>query len=297
MGRSPTNDSSALLRQRGREGSWVYRNGPVLLLAPGLAVLLVVFVVPIVVLLSRSLFDPAFTLENYRRLIVVPQYVDIAIYSVRLALITTALTLIVSYPYAYALTIAAPPWPAIMISIVLLPFWTNILVRCYSWMLILQTKGLLNTALVDWLGLFPEPVPMMFNFAGVAVGMVHYLLPPMVLILVSVMKSIDFGLVRAAQGLGATPWRAFWRVFVPLSMSGVRAACVLIFILSLGFFVTPALLGGRQDITIAMLIDTQFNELVNWGFGSALASTLLVVTVAGLLLYYGLAGRSALPVR
>jgi len=180
---------------------------------------------------------------------------------------------------------------------VLLPFWTNILVRCYSWMLILQTKGLLNTALVDWLGLFSEPVPMMFNFAGVAVGMVHYLLPPMVLILVSVMKSIDFGLVRAAQGLGATPWRAFWRVFVPLSMSGVRAACVLIFILALGFFVTPALLGGRQDITIAMLIDTQFNELVNWSFGSALASMLLVVTVAGLLLYYGLAGRSALPVR
>jgi ABC-type spermidine/putrescine transport system permease subunit I len=157
-------------------------------------------------------------------------------------------------------------------------------------MLILQTKGLLNTALTDWLGLSSQPVPMMFNFVGVTVGMVHYLLPPMVLILYSVMRSIDSGLVRAAEGLGAPPLRAFWRIFIPLSMPGVRAACVLIFVLSLGFFVTPALLGGRRDITVAMLIDAQFTELVNWGFGSALASVLLAVTAVGLLIYYGLLG-------
>lgn len=280
-----------------RRGSWAFRHGSALLLAPGLAVLFIGFVVPIAMLLSRSLFDPAFTLEHYRRLVSVPQYIDVIVYSLQLAAITTALTLALSYPYAYVLTIVSPPWRAFLISIVLLPFWTNILVRCYSWMLILQTKGLLNTALVDWMGLFSQPIPLMFNFVGVAVGMVHYLLPPMVLILFSVMKSIDVGLVRAAEGLGAPPLRAFWSVFVPLSMPGVRAACVLIFILSLGFFVTPALLGGRRDITIGMLIDTQFTELVNWGFGSALASALLVVTVAGLLFYYSLAGRYSLPVR
>jgi ABC-type spermidine/putrescine transport system permease subunit I len=117
----------------------------------------------------------------------------------------------------------------------------------------------------------------------------------MVLILYSVMRAIDFGLVRAAEGLGASPLRAFWRVFVPLSLPGVRAACVLIFILSLGFFVTPALLGGRRTMTVAMLIDTQFTELVNWGFGSALASVLLAVTAAVLLVYYSLTGpRKAL---
>jgi ABC-type spermidine/putrescine transport system permease subunit I len=173
----------------------------------------------------------------------------------------------------------------------LLPFWTNILVRCYSWMLILQTKGLLNTALMDWLGVSSQPLPLMYNSVGVAIGMVHYLLPPMVLILYSVMKSIDVGLVRAAEGLGASPARAFWRVFVPLSMPGLRAATVLIFILALGFFVTPALLGGRSDITVAMLIDAQFTEIVNWGFGSALAGVLLAITVFGLLLYYSLLGQ------
>jgi putative spermidine/putrescine transport system permease protein len=278
-------------------GSLLYRHGPVLLLLPPLLILLVGFLLPITLLLSRSLFDPAFTLDHYRRLFTVPAYFAILLYSFETALVTTALTLAFAYPYAYALTLAPPSYRALLISIVMLPFWTNVLVRCYSWMLILQTKGLLNTALIDWFRLPLQPLPLMFNFVGVVVGMVHYVLPPMVLILYSVMKSIDLGLVRAAEGLGAHPMRAFWRVFVPLSMPGVRAACVLIFILSLGFFVTPALLGGRQDVTIAMLIDMQFTELVNWGFGSALASVLLIVTLAGLSLYYRLGERTSAAMR
>jgi putative spermidine/putrescine transport system permease protein len=278
-------------------GSWLYHYGSVLLLLPPLLILLVGFLLPITLLLSRSLFDPAFTLDHYRRLFAVPAYIEILLYSFETALATTALTLALAYPYAYALTLAPPRWRALLISIVLLPFWTNVLVRCYAWMLILQTKGLLNTALIDWLRLPLQPLPLMFNFVGVLVGMVHYVLPPMVLILYSVMKSIDLSLVRAAEGLGAHPTRAFWRVFVPLSMPGVRAACVLIFILSLGFFVTPALLGGRKDVTIAMSIDIQFTELVNWGFGSALASVLLIVTLTGLSLYYRLGERTSAAVR
>lgn len=280
-----------------RPKRWWIVDGPLLLLAPGLLLLLVAFVVPIAVLLSRSLFDPDFSLENYERLIAVPQYGQVLLYSLELAVLTTALTLLVAYPYAYVLARSSPGWQAILVSIVLLPFWTNILVRCYSWMLILQTKGLLNTALVDWLGVVSQPIPMMFNMVGVVIGMVHYLLPPMVLILFSVMKAIDMNLPRAAQGLGASPLRAFLHVFLPLSMPGVRAACVLIFVLSLGFFVTPALLGGRQDLTIAMLVDVQFMELANWGFGSALATLLLVVTMAGLLAYYSRVGNRSLPVR
>jgi putative spermidine/putrescine transport system permease protein len=271
---------------------WVYRHGPELLLVLPLLILAVGFLLPITLLLSRSLFDPAFTLAHYRRLFVVPAYIEILLFSFETALVTTALALVLAYPYAYALMVVPSRWRALLTAIVLLPFWTNILVRCYSWMLILQTKGLLNTALIDWLGLPIRPLPLMFNFVGVIVGMVHYVLPPMVLILYSVMRAIDLNLVRAAEGLGAHPLRAFWRVFVPLSMPGVRAACVLIFILSLGFFVTPALLGGRQDVTIAMLIDTQFTEILNWGFGSALATVLLTVTLAGLLLYYRLGERA-----
>jgi putative spermidine/putrescine transport system permease protein len=265
--------------------------GALLLLLPGIVLLIAGFLLPITLLLSRSLFDPEFTARHYLRLFAVPQYLDVLGFSLKLSAITTALTLALGYPYAYVLTRASPFWRSVLISIVLLPFWTNILVRCYSWMLILQTKGLLNVALVDWLGIIEQPLPMMYNFIGVLVGMVHYLLPPMVLILFSITRGIDSTLVQAAEGLGAPPARAFWRIFVPLSMPGVRAACVLVFVLSLGFFVTPALLGGPRDVTIAMLIDTQITELVNWGFGSALAVALLVVTIAGLTVYYRILER------
>ncbi|HXV84556.1 MAG TPA: ABC transporter permease [Candidatus Binatia bacterium] len=280
-----------------RAASHASHRAPILLLVPGVFVLLIAFVVPITLLLSRSVFDQGFTAEHYVRLFAVPQYLEVLGFSLELAAFTTLITLILGYPYAYVLTIAPPVWQATLIAVVLLPFWTNILVRCYSWMLILQAKGLLNTALVDWLGITERSVPMMYNIVGVTVGMVHYLLPPMVLILFSIMRSIDRNLVEAAEGLGASPLRAFWRVFVPLSMPGVRAASVLVFVLSLGFFVTPALLGGRQDVTIAMLIETQINELVNWGFGSALAVVLLSVTVAGLLIYYKVLGRDPATAR
>lgn len=269
-------------------------NGPLLLLLPGVALLCLAFALPIAVLLSRSVFDPGLTLMHYRRMFEVPQYLAVLGYSFQIAALSTFVTLLLGYPYAYVLTMASPLWRATLISLVLLPFWTNILVRCYSWMLILQTKGLLNTLLVDWLGIFSQPLELMYNSIGVLVGMAHYLLPPMVLILYSVMKSIDLTLVEAAEGLGAPPFRSFWRVFLPLSMPGIRAATILVFVLSLGFFVTPALLGGRRDMTIAMLIDTQFSELLNWGFGSALAVVLLAITVGGLMLYYTALGRRAL---
>lgn len=272
---------------------WALRHGHVLLLAPGLAFLLFVFVGPIVLLLARSLFDPDFTIEHYQRMFAVPEYLEVLTISFEIALVSTVVSLICGYPLAYVLSVASPTWRAVILALVLLPFWTNILVRVYSWMLILQTKGVLNTALVEWFGVLQEPLPLMYNFSGVVIGMVHYLLPPMVLILYSVMRSIDLRLVDAAQGLGAQPWRAFWHVFVPLSMPGVRAATVLVFILGLGFFVTPALLGGRREITIAMLIETNFAELLNWGFGSALAVALLVVTLAGLVVYYWWIGRQS----
>jgi putative spermidine/putrescine transport system permease protein len=175
-----------------------------------------------------------------------------------------------------------------MMALILLPFWTNILVRCYAWMLVLQTKGLVNTALVDWFGAVGSPLPLLFNFTGVIIGMVHYLLPIAILTLYAGLKTIDPRLVRAAHGLGANPIRAFLAVFLPLSLPTVRATTMLIFVLSLGFYVTPALLGGRTEITIAMLVTTYFSDALNWGFGSALAVLLLAVTLAGLGVYFAL---------
>lgn len=274
----------------------VRRFGSQLLLLPGFVFLLLVFAVPILLLLSRSFFDPELTVAHYRRVFEVPAYLQVLWNSFEIAALATVLSLAAGYPLAYVLNRASPTWRAVIFTLVLLPFWTNILVRCYAWMLVLQNKGVINQALVDWLGILTRPIPLVFNFTGTVIGMVHYLLPPMVLILFSVMRAIDLRLVEAAQSLGADPWRSFRRVFLPLSMPGVRAATTLIFILGLGFFVTPALLGGRKEITIAMLIDTQFTELLHWGFGSALAVVLLTVTLLGLTVYYWFLGRAGVKV-
>jgi putative spermidine/putrescine transport system permease protein len=268
------------------------RYGARLLLLPGFLFLLLAFAAPILLLLSRSVFDPALTLAHYVRVFEVPEYLHVLSNSFQIAALATVLSLAAGYPLAYVLNRASPTWQAIIFTLVLLPFWTNILVRCYAWILVLQNKGVINQTLVEWLGILTRPVPLVFNFTGTVIGMVHYLLPPMVLILFSVMRAIDLRLVEAAQSLGANPWCAFWRIFVPLSMPGVRGATTLIFILGLGFFVTPALMGGRKEITVAMLIDTQFSELLNWGFGSALAVVLLAVTLLGLTVYYWFLGRT-----
>jgi ABC-type spermidine/putrescine transport system permease subunit I len=270
----------------------VRSHGAQLLLLPGLLFLLVVFAGPIFLLLSRSVFDPGLTFGHYLHMFEVPEYLLVLRNSFEIAALATALSLAAGYPLAYVLNRAGPTLRAVIFTLVLLPFWTNILVRCYSWILVLQNKGVINQALVEWLGILPRPIPLVFNFTGTVIGMVHYLLPPMVLILFSVMRAIDLRLVEAAQSLGADPWRAFLRVFLPLSMPGVRGATTLIFILGLGFFVTPALMGGRKEITIAMLIDTQFSELLNWGFGSALSVALLTVTLLGLTVYYWFLGRA-----
>lgn len=262
------------------------RFGPGGLLAPGVIYLFLVFVIPIGLLLSRSLWDPELTFEHYRRLIEVPQYLDVFWISFEIALVSTLVSLLLGYPLAYVVTIATPGWRAFLTAIILLPFWTNILVRCYAWMLILQHRGLVNRALTEWLGILGEPLSLVYNYTGVIIGMVHFLLPPMVLILYSVMKTIDMRLVEAAEGLGANPLRAFAHVFVPLSIPGIQAASTLVFILALGFFVTPALLGGQSEVTVSMLINQQFSELLNWGFGAALAVTLFAVTIACLLVFH-----------
>jgi putative spermidine/putrescine transport system permease protein len=274
----------------------VRRYGPQLLVLPGFVFLVLVFALPILLLLSRSLYGPELTIGHYRRVFEVPEYVRVLRNSFEISALATMLSLAAGYPLAYVLNRASPTWRAVIFTLVLLPFWTNILVRCYAWILVLQNKGVVNQTLVEWLGILARPAPLVFNFTGTVIGMVHYLLPPMVLILWSVMRAIDLRLVEAAQGLGANPWRAFWRVFLPLSLPGVRGATTLIFILGLGFFVTPALMGGRREITIAMLIDTQFSELLNWGFGSALAVVLLTVTLLGLTVYYWLLGRAGTKV-
>ena len=168
----------------------------------------------------------------------------------------------------------------------LLPFWTSVLVRTYAWMVLLGRNGVMNRMLRDW-GLIDAPVMLLYNTSGVLIGMVHVLLPYMVFPIYAALLRMDPDLGRAAEGLGAPAWRAFTRITLPLSLPGVSAGCALVFVLSLGFFITPALLGGGRVIMISMLIEQQVREFLDWPFAAALSAVLLAVTLA----IYALVGR------
>jgi len=171
-----------------------------------------------------------------------------------------------------------------LLLLVIVPYLTSFLVRTYAWMVLLGPKGVITSLLLK-VGLIDAPLKLLYSAVGVHVGMVHVLLPLMILPLYSVMVRIDATWLRAAQSLGARPRQVFLHVFLPLSLPGIGAGCALVFLSSIGFFVTPALLGGPKQITIAMLIDLMINDLLNWGFGAALALMLLVVVTVLFVLF------------
>jgi ABC-type spermidine/putrescine transport system permease subunit I len=235
------------------------------------------FYVPLGKLLSLSVFDPGFTGVHFRRLLTVPVY-GIAFWTtLKIGLLVTAACLVLGYPVAFIL-VHAPrrlrPWILICI---LLPFWTSVLVRAYAWMVLLQDGGPVMQAVRVVLG---NAAPtLMFNLTGVVIGMVHYLLPFMVFALASVMRGIDVRYIQAAESLGGGPMRTWWHVYLPLTVPGIRSGSILVFVMALGFFVTPALLGSRKESTIAMLIGIHIEEFLNWGFGAALSVVLLALSL------------------
>jgi putative spermidine/putrescine transport system permease protein len=258
-------------RERGRE--W-------LALVPALLVLLALFVYPLSGILTRSVYKAGYTLDAYRQIVRVPVYLTVIGLTFRTAALVTLLCLALGYPLAYVLTSVRPRLARLLLIVVILPFFTSIIVRTYAWMVLLGRNGLVNQWLVR-LGLTDAPLPLLYNQAGVLLGMTYVLLPFMVLTLFSVMRGVDPGLVRAAHSLGASRLQAFRRVFLPLTVPGIAAGALLVFILSLGFFITPALMGGPGDIMIAMLIEREVEITMNWSFASALAVILLALTLAG----------------
>jgi putative spermidine/putrescine transport system permease protein len=263
----------------------------VLLAAPAVVFLIVFYGYPVAAMLLRSFNDPAWGLENFRPLTTIRSHVEVLGLSLpmnaylrvmtitlRIALVVTVVTLILGYPVAYVLAALPPSRANVLMIFVLIPFWTSILVRSYAWMVLLGQEGLINQGMIA-LGLRDEPIQLLHTRLAVYVGMIHILLPFMILPLYSVMRGIDRNLLRAAENLGAPPPAAFRRVFLPLSLPGIGAGCLLVFVLSLGFYITPALLGGQRDVMISMLIQQQVTQL-KWGFGSALALVLLVVALA-----------------
>ena len=201
-----------------------------------------------------------------------------------ISLIVTETTLLIGYPIAYYLTTATGIGVRIVVLSIVLPYFTSIIVRTFSWMVLLGEHGLVNNVLLAT-GLISAPLSMMYNRLGVLIGMSYVLLPYMVLTLYAAMRAIDPALLRAAGGLGASGFYTFRRVYFPLSLHGVLSGALIVYILSIGFFITPALMGGPSDMMIAMLIEREVEFTLNWSFASALAVILLLLTLVGFVVY------------
>ncbi|NCQ24309.1 MAG: ABC transporter permease [Rhodobacteraceae bacterium CG17_big_fil_post_rev_8_21_14_2_50_63_15] len=253
------------------------------LASPALLIVLVILVIPVGWLFYVSFIgaDGTFSLENYERMIKRRSYARIFQTTFEVSLITTGLCILIGYPLAYFMSQLPLKWANLCLITVLLPFWTSLLVRTYAWLVLLQRQGLVN----DWgisLGLWEEPIKMVHNLTGTLIGMVHIMLPFLILPVYGAMRAIDRDYMKAASNLGASPARAFWTVFFPLSTPGLFAGALMVFILCLGFFVTPAVLGGGKVILVSMQIVSNIELFVNWGAASALGVVLLMLTVGAL---------------
>ena len=248
--------------------------------SPAILLVLVILVIPVGWLFFVSFIgaDGQFSMENYERMITRKSYFRIFITTFKISLFATALCILIGYPLAYFMSQLPNRIANLCMITVLLPFWTSLLVRTYAWLVLLQKRGLVN----DWaisLGLWDEPIKMVHNMTGTLIGMVHIMLPFLILPVYSAMKQIDRDLLKAASNLGASPRRAFWTVFFPLSTPGLFAGALMVFVLCLGFFVTPAVLGGGKVIMVSMKIVSNIELFVNWGAASALGVVLLTLTV------------------
>ncbi len=255
-----------------------------LMLLPAVLVLAVLFAYPLLGIVTRSVYKAGYTLDMYRQIFRVPVYLQVLLATFKVSALVTVVCLALGYPLAYLLATRRPRTAQLLMIIVVLPFFTSIIVRTYAWMVLLGRNGIVNQYLIA-LGLAPAPLPLLYNAAGVVIGMTYVLLPLMVLTIWSVMRGIDPALVRAAHSLGASPAQAFRRIYLPLSAPGIAGGTLLVFLLSLGFFITPALMGGPSDVMIAMLIEREVEFTLNWSFASTLAVVLLVLTLAGFVVY------------
>ncbi len=257
------------------------------LVVPAAVVLMILFAYPVSSLLVRSVTEPALGLQNFRKLIEAPVYLKALWNTVVISGTVTALCLMLGYPMAYTIANAGERTRRLLIFAVLVPFWASILVRTFAWMVLLQRRGLINKVLLD-LGVIAEPLTLIYNRTGVLIGMVHILLPFMILPLYSVLARIDPSYVKAASSLGASPFWSFLRVYLPLSLPGVVSGTVLVFVLGLGYYITPALLGSPGDLMIAQLIEMQVADFGDWGLAGALA----VVLFAGTAITFGFIRQS-----
>ncbi len=248
-----------------------------LLILPAFLLLMGFYVAPIIKVLLISFTDPEPGLQNYERLFTSASVQRVILTTLRICLITTMLALLLGYALAYAITKASPQAKRWWLLAVLVPLWISVLVRAFAWVTLLRRQGLVNNTLME-IGIIQEPLQLVWNELGIVIGMVHYMVPFAVLPMLASMQEIDPRLLAAARGLGASRREVFLRIFLPLSKPGVIAAAVLVFIFSLGFYITPAILGGGKTLMVAEWISLQILDLIRWGLGTMMAA-MLVLTI------------------
>jgi len=279
---SASNVDSDLLNEKELRAQGVREQRMLLSLAtPSLLAVIAIVVIPVGWLFYLSFVgnDGQLSLENYQRMIEYKSYARTFITTFQVSLLTTLLCILIGYPLAYFLAILPARVAGFFMLAVLLPFWTSLLVRTYAWLVLLQKNGILNDFAMS-VGLWDEPLKLVHNLTGTLIGMAHIMLPFLVLPLYGSMRKIERDMMHAAANLGATPIQAFWKVYFPLSISGMVAGSLIVFVLCLGFYVTPAVLGGGRVVMVATQITAILENQYNWGAASALGVVLLVATIA-----------------
>jgi putative spermidine/putrescine transport system permease protein len=245
---------------------------------PALLLLLLFFVVPVCMLLVRSVLEPEPGLQNYVELLGAASYRRILFNTFLVSTLVTAIAVLLGFPLAWILTILPRGWSLLLFGIVILSMWTNLLARTFAWLVLLQSTGVINRMLIS-LGIISTPLPLVNNLVGVTIGMTYIMLPFMVMPLHATMKALDPVVFRAASLCGATRWQVFCRIFLPACLPGIVAGSLMVFVMSLGYFITPALLGGSANMMVGELIAQLIQSLLNWGLGGAAAFILLAVTL------------------
>ncbi|MCU5033959.1 spermidine/putrescine ABC transporter permease PotB [Bacillus cereus] len=263
-----------------------------LLALPTVAWLLIFFLIPLVFVLGFAFMqhgaygtvEMQFTLENISR-VFDPLYLGTLWETVKIAVITTVICLLIGYPFAYTITIVDRKYRSILLLLATIPFWINFLVRSYAWIVILRSQGLVNTLLLK-LGIISEPLNLLYNTPSVILGMVYSLLPFMILPVYAAIEQLDKRKLEAAYDLGATPIKAFWNITVPMTMSGIATGSILVFVSSIGMFVVSDVMGGSKVALIGNVIQNQFLGARDWPFGSALSIIVVLFSVLLIYLYY-----------
>lgn len=261
------------------------RPGPGLLALPALAFILVVFGLPMLDLFRASLGSPGnLSLDTYAAFFTQGSYSRVLLRTIVAGTVVTGLCLVLGYPLAYAINRTRGTARNVMLLLVVVPYLTSLLVRTYAWIVMLGDHGLVNKTLM-FLGLTDAPVQILYTSLGAYIGMVHIMLPFMVLPLLSVMNGLDARLVPAAKSMGCGPVRAFGKVFLPLTLPGIKSGCILVFILAIGFYITPAALGGLSDTLLSELIEIQVSQTMNFRLAATAAFVLLAITVLFLFIF------------